>query len=288
MKISTETMSVERRVGLEQAITYIAKAGFDAFDMSLTNIMIEDDATELLIFNKNHPMAGTHYLQYVRHLKQIAEDNGIICNQSHAPFPADEPIVRDRLKWALECTAELGAEICVIHPICRVDMQRNVEMYHELLPFAKEYGVKIATENMWDWNLKEDHAFPTNCSRHDDFLAHIEAVNDPDFVACVDLGHAEMDGLDTSADLMIRTLGKHVQALHIHDIDGHNDNHQIPFSLNIDYGPILKALKDVGYNGYFTLESVNYLRLNPQIDTLTGLKDMAAAARRLADMFDAL
>lgn len=31
-------------------------------------------------------------------------------------------------------------------------------MYFDLLPFAKECGVKIATENMWNWNEKTEEA----------------------------------------------------------------------------------------------------------------------------------
>ena len=288
MKISTETGSAARRMGLDMAIPYIAKAGFDAYDITLSEVIVEDPRTERLFLNNRHPLVGPQYLKYVRHLKQIADDNGIPCNQSHAPYPANMPEAHDRLKWAIECTAELGGKICVIHPFCRVEMEKNTEFFLELLPFAKEHGIKIATENMWDWDLKEDHAKPTNCSTHDSFLAQMEAINDDSFVACVDLGHAEMDGLGTSAAQMIRALGHHVQALHIHDIDKHNDNHQIPFSLNIDYAPIVKALKDVNYSGDFTLEASYYLTKHPEIDVFDGLCDLAKAARRLADMFDAL
>ena len=45
----------------------------------------------------------------------IGLDNGILCNQSHAPFPSRGPII-PYLKRALECTAEAGGKICIIHP----------------------------------------------------------------------------------------------------------------------------------------------------------------------------
>ena len=41
-------------------------------------------------------------------------DCGIYCNQSHAPFPSTPK--RDWLKRAIECTAEAGGNIYVIHP----------------------------------------------------------------------------------------------------------------------------------------------------------------------------
>lgn len=57
--------------------------------------------------------------------------------------------------------------------------------------------MKIATENMWNWNGEKDEAAPAACSDPESFNAHLDAVNDPFFVACLDIGHAEMKGLGT-------------------------------------------------------------------------------------------
>ena len=64
----------------------------------------------------DHPLAGPKYLKFARRLKQIGLDNGICCNQSHAPAPSSMPEVRSYFKRAIECTAEAGGTICVIHP----------------------------------------------------------------------------------------------------------------------------------------------------------------------------
>lgn len=288
MKISTEIGSIAQRVGRENAIEMVKKAGFDAFDFSMTTIAKYDSAQKCIVNNPNDPLSGPQYLQHVRHLRMVADDLGICCNQSHAPFPVGDKLIRSLLLRSLECTAEMGGKICVIHPDNHKSPEENAEMYQELLPFAKSCGVKIATENMWNWDLKENHVLPAACSHHDNFLAHIEAVNDDFLVACVDIGHAQMQGLDTSAVDMIHTLKHHVQALHIHDIDLINDNHQIPFSLGIDYAPIIEALKAIGYTGYFTLEAVGYLNENPTLDTFAGVCNLEQAARRLATMFESL
>ena len=131
-----------------------------------------------------------------------------------------------------------------MRPMLRGECDR-IAVDFELLPFAKDHGVKIATENMWNWNKETDEAAPAACSHHDNFLAHIKAVNDPYLVACLDIGHAEMRGLDTSAEKMIRTLGDSLQALHLHDNDRWHDSHQIPFSMEIDFEKVVKALKDI-------------------------------------------
>ncbi|MBQ3181593.1 MAG: sugar phosphate isomerase/epimerase, partial [Clostridia bacterium] len=227
--------------------------------------------------------------KYVRHLKQIADDNGIICNQTHSVFPTQVPEIEKYIKRTIECTAELGAEYCIVHTLSMSPVEDNVVYYNELLPFAKECGVKIATENMWAWNNELKHAVPAACSPHDEFLKLLEEVNDDYLVACLDIGHAEMlIKSDTSAVQMIKTLGRHLKALHIHDNDQLHDSHQIPFSMNVDFDAVVKALKEIDYKGYFTLEANAYLDDCTEDNVLDGLRDMQKAAKRLSDMYEAL
>ena len=283
MKISTEICSATAHVGEEKAIELIAKAGFDAWDFSMFE-MIRFDWSKGEAKATGHPLGGSDYLKFARKLKQIGLDNGIHCNQSHAPFPSRVPAIWDMLKRAIECTAEAGGEICIIHPDNNSTAEQNAEMYHQLLPFAKECGVKIATENMWNWESGAPHACAAACSHHDDFCRHIDIVNDDYLVACLDIGHAEMAGLDTSAPQMIRALDKRLQALHIHDNDRLGDSHQIPFSMAIDWEPIAKALKDINYQGYLTLEADRYLSKFNKENVFEGICDLAKSARRLEEM----
>ena len=141
-------------------------------------------------------------------------------------------------------------------------------MFLELLPFARSCGVKIATENMWNWDRNNGHAAPASCSDPKSFVDLLEAVNDDFFVACLDIGHAEMKGLGTSAVEMILALRGKLQALHIHDNDRCHDSHQIPYSMNIEFSPILRALRKIGYSGDFTLESDAYIKKKSLIKTI--------------------
>ena len=284
-KISTEINSIARIVGDERAVEYVAKAGFDCWDFSMFSMGKYDWKNKGFI-PVDHPLAGKDYLAFARKLKQIGLDNGIKCNQSHAPFPVICPEIRGMLKKSIECTAEAGGEICIIHPDAYSNAEQNAEMYFELLPFAKECGVKIATENMWDWDKEKDCAKKAACSPHDDFLAHIKAVNDPYFVACLDIGHAEMRGLDTDAPTMIRTLGDSLAALHIHDNDLWKDSHGLPFTMKIDFDAVIKALKEINYKGDLTLEADTYLRNHTEENVFEGVLEMARVARRLAEMYE--
>ena len=56
--------------------------------------------------------------------------------------------------------------------------------------------------------------------------------------------------------------------------------------MNIDFTKVVAALKKVNYRGYFTLEATQYLSAFTADTVLTGLQDLAHAARRLADMFE--
>ncbi len=287
MKISTEIGSAAKIIGEEKTIELIAKAGFDAWDFSMCEMARYDWKNKQIIKN-NHPLQSSEYAKFSKKLKQIGLDNGITCNQSHAPFPSVLQPVRDYLKRAIECSAIAGAEICVIHPCNDLSAQENADFYFELLPFAKQHGVKIATENMWNWDNVNNHACHAACSHHDDFLAHINTVNDEFFVACLDIGHAEMFGLNTTAEQCILTLGNSLQALHLHDNDKINDSHQIPFSMKIDFEKVVRALKKIGYKGYFTLEADAYLsscRYTSE-NVFDGIKELAASAKKLANMFE--
>ena len=285
MKTSTEINSVLKHVGYEKAIELVASAGFDAWDFSMFNMIGYDWEKECHVHTQD-PLAGKNYAAFARKLRKIGEDFGIHCNQSHAPFPVYCREIKSYLKRAIECTAIAGGKICVIHPNNFASVEENAEMYRELLPFAKEHGVKIATENMWNWNKEKGVASAAACSHHDNFLAHLLAVNDPYFVACLDIGHAEMEGLNTNAEKMILTLGSHLQALHVHDNDLKHDSHQIPFSMNIDFGAVVRSLKKIGYTGYLTLEADSYLSKYGQDNLFEGVKELQRSAKRLSDMFE--
>ncbi len=287
MKISTEFRSIARFVGEERAIEYIAKAGFDAWDFSML-CMVNYNWSTNVCSPCDHPLAGNEYLKFVRKLKKVSDDNGIVCNQSHAAYPTYCKAIRDTFERALECTAEAGGDICVIHPDNYKSAEENAEMFLELLPVAKQYGVKIASENMWSWSEEKGCASPAACSSPKSFNDHLDAVNDEFFVACLDIGHAEMKGVDTSAPEMIKALGSRLHALHIHDNNHFNDSHQIPFSMDIDFVPVADALREINYSGYLTLEAVNYPAKFNADNVFEAACDMQRAAKRLSDMIEGM
>ena len=139
---------------------------------------------------------------------------------------------------------------------------------------------------MWNWDREKVQSSFAACATPESFNEHLDIVNDEYFVACLDIGHAEMKGINTSAATMIKALGNRLSALHIHDNDRWHDSHQIPFSMDIDFNEVIASLKQIEYKGYFTLEADSYLKVYTKDNVFDGIKNLAEAARKLANMFE--
>lgn len=290
MKTSTEIDSIVLRTSWDRSLELVAEAGFDCWDFSLFSMGVYDWGKNERVLRGSPLEVRETALPFAEKMRKKGESLGIRCNQSHAPFPVFCAPIRELLPLALECTAEAGGEICVIHPDNYATPEENGKMYRELLPLAKKLGVKIAAENMWNWDDEKICAAPAACSDGPSFKAHLDIVDDPFLVACVDVGHAEMKGVGTDAPKMLRELGPRVKALHLHDNDKWHDLHLLPFSRDIDFEAVVRALKDIGYDGVFTLESSLRAAMEDigSSDAAEGVKAMFRATRRLADLFEAL
>lgn len=287
MKTSTEISVISKLVGEEKAVEQIAVAGFDGWDFSMID-MWKCDWGNRIYTPTDHPLAQSDYIAFAKKLRRIGESCGIICNQSHAPFPfycSEFAVMEDYLKRAIECTAVAGANICIIHPDVYESAERNTEMHLKLLPFAKEHGVKIATENMYSWNREKNESAFGACGTSADFKKHLDLVNDDFYVACLDIGHAEIMRDEASAVDMILTLGDKLQALHLHDCDKHFDTHDLPFTKDVDFDAIVKALKRINYKGWFTLEANGFTRALTEDNYVSGLGQLYRSAVKIENMF---
>ena len=245
----------------------IKAAGFDAFDMSFFE----------MFGDKDYPMNGDNWRDYVCSLRAVADECGIVCNQAHAPFASsagDEEDDKRRfaaIVRSMEAAAMLGAKVIVVHPkqhlpytTCKDALfDMNVQFYRSLLPYCEQFGIKVACENMWQYNRAAGRIIDSTCSRPEEFCAYLDAVDSPFLVACLDIGHTALT--DEELPYFIRKLGKErLQALHVHDNDLHGDDHTLPFTRRIDFSAATAALSDIGYAGDLTFEADNFLRPFPQ------------------------
>lgn len=281
MKIASQTEYISARINDYEAVRMVCEAGFDAVDFSMFHMK-----------HDNCPLNSDSYKEIAKELKAIADSYGKPFCQAHAPFPTmrdgDEEYNKNMLpkvKRAIEIAGLLGVENIVVHPVFFKEnkFQKNMAMYMELMEDAKKAGVKIALENMFGKKDPETNKqTPNVCSLSPEFKEFYDALPKEYFTCCVDIGHCALVG--TTPQEMLRSLGgERVGCLHVHDNDTFDDWHFPPFTLDLDWEEIAKALAHIDYKGYITLESDNILADIPTELYPSMLRYMHDAARFLAE-----
>ena len=85
--------------------------------------------------------------------------------------------------------------------------QINMDFYRRLIPYCKEYGVKIAVENMWQRDKLRKCIVNDTCNTSAEFIRYVDNLDSEYVVACLDLGHVGLPLRDDEAQDMIRALG---------------------------------------------------------------------------------
>lgn len=263
MLLSTQTGHTVSRFGFEEGVKILHDAGYDCLDLSLFE-MIRDES----------PYVAGDWRALVRERRRYADENGIRFNQSHAPFSfawADERIreevAKPRIVDSIEISAMMGVGIEVIHPLHWFPYkgyeaearQMNLDYYRSLIPIARDFGVRIAFENMWQKEVKRKCISDDVGSHAADLASYIDELDSEWVVACLDVGHSGLVG-DEAQDA-IRILGHdRLHSLHIHDNDYQGDRHMLPGIGQMNWDEIMKALKDINYDGEFTFEADAFLK----------------------------
>jgi sugar phosphate isomerase/epimerase len=115
----------------------------------------------------------------------------------------------------------------------------QIESLRRIAGAAETLGIRVMYE-------------PTD--REQDRPEHLEAVLEavPDLLCHLDLGHCNLCGRRPVE--MIRRFGGRIHHIHLHDNDGRSDLHLPPGAGNINWRAVVRALKEVGYDGTITLE----------------------------------
>ena len=215
--------------------------------------------------------------------KNAVHGSGIAFSQMHALFPVyvegnDE--LNEYLVMAVEKTLAIAAFMdcpaVVVHPYSCPDKEKeiaiNLSIYRRLIPAAKEHGVTVCLENLFEtWNgLAREGA----CSNVDEACWYIDKLNEEAgadvFGFCLDIGHATLLGRNLKH--FILKLGKRLTCLHIHDNDGSHDTHAMPFTHSVGWGSkpstdwdgMLSGLREIGYRGNLSFEACKSFLLFPK------------------------
>jgi sugar phosphate isomerase/epimerase len=175
----------------------------------------------------------------------------------------------NQIKWTMDLAQNLGSKLIVLHPghmppypsvaSLREKCKMNfLDSLQKLIDYSLETSVPIGLENI-PLNL----CFCYTVEHLIEYVNSFENLN-----VTLDVPHAYMiekflQGLEpkkrsTSPEERIAEaitkLGKRIINIHLHDNDGSWDQHKVPGEGIINFEPIMKALKEIKYNGLVTME----------------------------------
>ncbi len=96
---------------------------------------------------------------------------------------------------------------------------------------------------------------PGESTRIEKILGIVERYPAERVGVCLDLAHAHMQGSVLNA---IRTAGGRLMHVHASDNHGVRDDHFVPGKGSISWEPAVAALREIGFEGMFTLELRDY------------------------------
>lgn len=214
----------------------------------------------------------------MKRVRRIANETGLLYEFSHSRIPGCMELWRNSgggeayvqlLKRNIDNCARLEIPILVVH--CQPEYQTEPDMalglsYLEpVVRYAEAAGVKIAFENI-------DHP---QC-----LLQTMAHFTDKHVGFCYDAGHEACRGYGYE---FLPLVGDRLICTHIHDNDGIDDQHLIPFDGKIDWQRVMGQLKDCKYEGPLTLE-LRYGKFYEGIPETEFLQKSFDAVKRLRDM----
>lgn len=256
MKLSIETHDIYRRFGDEKMIKMIKAAGFDGIDYSF---YVCADCDEVL---------GSGRIEHSQRVKCLLKENKMTCYQTHAPFSfrydnkteLSDPEFQ-KLVHAIEASSIMGAQYIVIHAISTPpgidNYEYNLSFYKSLEPFAQNFDIKIAIENLFDYNEKTN-SYHGKLHSPAILQKMLNDLNSTQFAVCLDTGHAGITGIEPE-DMIYALGGQALKVLHIHDNDYHADSHLPPYHGKFNWDNIIKALRSINFDGDFSLELISFI-----------------------------
>ena len=187
-----------------------------------------------------------------RAFPKLARDMGLQVLDGHAPFIRDYNIVdsiwKDNqdgettleiyLRTIEEC-GEDGVKNLIVHVEYKDTPPPNalgIERFKRMTDLAERKNVCLALENT---------------GKHSYLQYIFDRIDSPSVGFCYDAGHRH--AFERELDLLSQYGGRLI-ALHLHDNDGTQDQHLVPFTAGIDWEEQMAAIAATGYRGPTTLE----------------------------------
>lgn len=192
---------------------------------------------------------------------ESARKAGLYVENIHAPFKGINNIWLDNIEgndfaeYFLHLVAECAnyeIPTMVVHPSSGNSVPpftlTGLDRFKRIIDKAERYHINVAFENM----------------RRYEYLEYI--LNNIDSARagfCYDSGHHNYWGPDYD---LLKQYGARLMALHLHDNNGKEDQHLLPFDGAIDWTETMQKIKQYGYKGPIAVEVENmgYKTLPPE------------------------
>ena len=222
---------------------------------------------EGLQIHKEAGFDGEEILQFetmaeAEEVARLAQDIGLeihsVMGGTHWQLPLSSPDEEVRtkgvedMKNCLKMAGTTGADTVLLVPgVVNEDVsydtayEISLKSIAELVPTAEEVNVTICVENVWN-------KFLLSPLEMRDF---IDQLNHPLVQAYFDVGNVLLYGYPHH---WIQILGSRIKKVHIKDFDVNTKQFVGLLEGSVDYPRVIKALRDVGYDGYLTAELSSY------------------------------
>lgn len=184
------------------------------------------------------------------------------------------------MQKSIEVCSALGGEIVVVHPgrcpfpqeerFLKPAQERFLNFIKCSLKYSRSRGVKLTLEN-----FPMTTEFPYSSPQE-----MLPLVKELDGLGITfDLGHAflnktwqKLSSPERRIAEEIKMVGKYIANIHFHDNRGERDEHLPPGEGRINFSPIIRALKGIGYCGWITVELHKISTKDPVETGMIGLE----------------
>lgn len=240
------------KMPIDESVRRLAAVGFDAVDVNL-----------VMICNRTIRLHDDDWKKEAEKIALAAQETGIELAQCHLPFkgkkvkchtPEDLEFYYEMFYRAIDVASFLGIPWGVIHPDTLKTSglsddecaKINHERHDKYIEYALNKNLNIAYENMTFGKCAG------YCTYVDQLVHLIDSYADDRIGACLDTGHANMVYEDQYE--AIKKLGHRLHCTHINDNLGKDDLHLPPFSGTVKWESVIKALREINYQGVLNLE----------------------------------
>lgn len=280
MKVTVQTAGTVWQKDVEDGYRRIAKAGFEGvdfnMDVDMNKIKNAAELKDVSIFERS----GAELVEYYKPHLDAMKKYGLAMTQAHAPFPPYVAGRRDVLDYmisvyknVIDFCEMVGCPYLVMHGVKHftsdiedyaLSQELDAYLYESLIDTLKDKKIVICLENIPTpingKNMESICCNPILAAEQIDRLN--EKAGREAFGFCLDTGHMLLVG--KRFETFVPIIGNRLKVLHINDNDGILDRHLAPFAGLVNWKDFITAMRNVGYKGDLSFETV-YQMVKPGV-----------------------